>query len=290
MEFSKTFFSIYVSLILFSGQALATDDIPLREAIQNKMVQLHAVADRVDEDTHLSLRISNLSAERISVVCGPGLLLEPEDPDFQNMLMTEPLIVQLPARSEKSLIVKVYCTEVDDRFPTEDLSYRLSAAVDEQLLSLAKYIHERPALHALESTIQSAVWAVSDEYGLSHIYHDEVNEVEDLRTFCSDLTGIEDVWYDMETDYSVNEEGMLVSEPLTIKGELTLTTKIQMKVQTFLVNEKGEEVWSPDRTLTVPKGEVGLWFELTVENWPVGTYTVLYKSGARTVLAQEFRI
>ncbi len=290
MKFSLKLFSCCAGALLSCMLAEAAASIDISQALQNEMIQLKASSSRTDTDLGLSVTITNLTTKPLDITSSPGILFEPMDPSYQNMLSVAPIFVHLPSTSMKTIAVKVYCTEVNDRFPSEDLNYQLASAVDKELLSLANYIYERPALRELESVIQSAVWAVSDKYGLSPIFSDDVEEVEGLRTFCSELTGVQDVWYDMDTDYSINEEGMIVTEPKEIKGELTLSSDVALSVRSSLVNEHGEELWASPTALHVPKGEVNLWFELRVENWPKGTYTVYYKSENATLLAQDFTL
>lgn len=278
------------ALMLCGALSSSPQSVDLQEAIVQNLILFTAEASHKEDRVDLAISLKNLTSKNIEIHSAPGLQLEPVASEYQNMLLIDPLIVMLQSQEEKDLLLTAYCTEIEDSFPMEQLVYSLANHPKEDLTSLGSYIYNRPDLRLHEEVIQSAVWTVSDGSELSAIYEADSPSVFDLRAYCIELTGLEDTWYNMDTDYSVDSQGMLISEPKEISGKLTINSEVVMSVRSFMVNEAGDEVWTSSNSLEVPKGEVDISFQLRVENWPKGTYTIYYKSKTETLLAQEFTL
>ena len=136
----------YFSALMICGVLYsAPQTIELDEAINQNLIQFSAEAIHTDDRVELAISIKNLTSNNLVIHAMPGLQLEPVDPEFQNMLLIEPVIVNLRGQQEEHLIITGYCTEVDDRFPMERLVYHLAGQPIADLASLGDYIHQTGA-------------------------------------------------------------------------------------------------------------------------------------------------
>ena len=260
----------------------------LEEALEKKFIKVKAEALEGFESDNIKLSLENLTARNLEVSIPAGTFFKSDFIEFQDMIVMEHQDVQLASMSRLSTNVKGFCTEADDLYPEVDSGFEYSENVNPDLDSISEFLVRYPDLLAESDIIQSAIWSVTDDRGVSAIYSEGNHAVEELRALCCRLAGQEDVWYNTAASIRLTEEGRMVFESTEVNGSIKLESDRALKVRSYLLNEQGEQKWSYPGTIELPAGKVDFWFQLTVEGWPLGKYTIYYESDTETLLAQEF--
>lgn len=286
---------IPVALLALSGALAAfappaKTTLTLDEALAADLVTAELVSKGGYSGKCVKLKLYNNTKKNLEIVVPEGTLLYPEDEGDQTLLMPEQQILALTREDGRSFSIPGFCTEASDRSPGEGSSFSLGASSSNNLQKLAAYINAHPEVLKYEDAVQSAVWAVSNDHGVSSIYEEGKQPVHDLRAAVCDITGKENVWYNTQTNRRMLDDRSIVSEPQSISGKLEITSESNMKVRSFVMNDKREVVFSRENETALPPGTAKFTFSLVVSGWAEGTYQVVYVNQADTVLKQPFLI
>jgi len=264
--------------------------IPLQEAIDNKLVEAQLTGLGGYSGDCVRLKLTNNTNKNLELMLPEGTLLHPDDPGDQTLLMPEQQILALEKSDRHSYKLPGYCTEASDASPAEGSGFAMAAATNKTMAALAAYINEHPELLKYDDAVQSAVWAVSNNHGVSSIYEPDAPAVNELRAKVCELTGKRNVWYNTRTNRRMLGDRTIVSDPVEVNGRLTLTSDKPMKVTSKVINDKNEVMFDMGDARNFRKGTANFTFRIQVKGWAEGTYHVVYLNQADTVLKQPFLI
>lgn len=180
----------------------------LSEAIRNKTVSVAIHGAYTDTSYHgersshygpcMALEITNATADMLSINVEYGYRLEPEDSTLQTMMVTQNLLVKLPARQKKNYRLYAMCTQAHDSGPSPDAAFVLGKRFVGNILQLAELINKN---NYQTDAAQNAVWCLTDNYEISSIYNSDTAMMYALRRFVAKAKGLaEDKIYAATTE------------------------------------------------------------------------------------------
>jgi hypothetical protein len=113
---------------------------------------------------------------------------------------------------------------------------------------------------------------------------------ERIRTFVAALTGQKDVWYSTPQNRTVDNSGNIVSETVTIRGNISYTANKGMQVYNEVVKENGTRIHKTEIMKAPINGKVEFTFTLRVKGWEKGNYLIKVKEGDRVIADYPFSI
>ena len=194
----------------------------------------------------------------------------------QDLVIPEDLIVALPRNTDKEYNVDAYCVQQSNLSPSEGESFGLSKETDQDLLKVLNFMSGK---EFETDIIQDAIWSVTDGSSIASI--DRSNpKCEELRKYLSEITGQEDVWYDLDRDHYANESREIVAETKEVSGniayEATQTGSVKMQVTT----EEGRVIRELGGGMPISRlGKYKFRFSMKVQGWDQGVYFVQLKLG-----------
>lgn len=147
--------SLLAFLFVLSLQHLFGNSISLIDAIKLKKVTIQQVTTEGLGESNVSVIVKSLSNDQISLFFEPGLMIIPDDKDFQKLLHTDSIVFLITARGTSTINLTAYCTQPSNMGPRPIAGYNTFLQADEQLNELAKLIFK----YQLESR-QSLIWEV----------------------------------------------------------------------------------------------------------------------------------
>lgn len=158
---------------------------------------------------------TNRSAQSMNFTLEPGRRLLSNDPGEQDILITREVPVILAAGQSAKIPIYGFCTQAHNSSPSMGSGFSAGYMVSDTALALSKFLanNDFPVLAE-----QNAIWAVSDNYDLSRIHHSDMDSVEELLQFVSDLKGIPVPKFTME--YVEDEEGMPTNNVLSLSSRV----------------------------------------------------------------------
>ena len=172
--------------------------------------------------------------------------------------------------------------------PTSESQFTIAKETDEDLIEVAKYLNKKGFSDDIK---QTALWCVSDNADISGIYLNGNKEVEKLREHVCSLTGRENVWYNTNPTYTVDENRNIIQETTKVEGlisyKVTKTGNMKMEV----CKENGEVLRTLGSSTPISNlGEYRFQFNVKVKGWSSGTYSVRLKIGEETIHQEDFEI
>jgi hypothetical protein len=168
--------------------------INFTEAWQKK--QIEASFKGNDKSVHyikpLVITIKNLQKTALHILLESGTYFASEPLDYQDITITEDLIVKLQPNQSQTLEVYGVCTEAGNAAPGATVSYAPSPAPKPEFAILAKYLAQEKLYGTSEA--QHAMWVLSNNHDWKNIYAstDEKGEIaRKIRNQIAKIKGIE---------------------------------------------------------------------------------------------------
>ena len=286
---------IAAALLIVGAASLAfapamKKSMPLEQAIAQNLVTAEVVSVGGYSGDCVRLKLENQTNKNLEIVVDAGTLLYPSDEGDQTLLVPEQQILALQKEDGHRYKLDGYCTEQSDKAPAEGSSFAIGATKNKQLQKLANYLNAHPEVLQYEDAIQSAVWAITDSASISAIYEEDKQAVADLRKEVCKITGRPNVWYNTKTRQRMQGDRAIITEPMQVSGELTITSDRNMSVTSYVLNEDNEVMLARENATRLPAGRANFTFNLFVMGWAEGDYKVIYVNQRDTVLKQPFRI
>ncbi len=202
----------YVLLILlFTNELHSEASYNLSEAIKKQLVAVNISGAKPDtafkgeSSSHygpcMAMEITNSSDESLSLNLDYGYRLEPNDSNLQTMMVTQTLIVKLPARRKKNYRLYAMCTEASDGAPSPLQKFRMAKRASGNLLGVAELINRKKYQN---DAAQNAVWCLTNDHELQSIYSEDTVMMYELRRFVAKAKGISEgkIYEANNTNYS----------------------------------------------------------------------------------------
>jgi hypothetical protein len=194
------------------------EEISLKQAIAKGYVQ--SVFQNNIGYTHYSkcllIGLKNISGKMLNIRIDNGFQVNPEDSEYQNLIVTENLFVTINPNENKSVPVFAMCTEPHDRAAgSQPVKYTMAKDASGVMKALTELI-DKKNYHNSEG--QQAVWCVAANRDLDDISGYDTIAVKDLQNLISRLTGKKIPPPPAPDDYKRNYYAPSYTKKITIGG------------------------------------------------------------------------
>ncbi|PWH85589.1 hypothetical protein [Brumimicrobium oceani] len=282
----KTIFLFITVLFLASFEKTLAQSVNIFDAIKSKQISVTATSNGEHSGEAILLEINKL--KNISgILIPPGTRFKSEFEEDQDLLTLEEELIVLNSTSNQYLI-KGFCVEPQNSSPTEGSQFTILKEGDLKLNKIAKYLGNKDFN---DGTKQTALWCVAGDDDVSGIYEDGNDEVKNLREYVCSLTGKENVWYNTDPVYTVDENRNIVQETTKIEGLLSYKVTKTGNMTMEVLGEDGELFQALGGEMPVSRtGDYSFNFKLSVRGWRSGKYSVQLKIGNEVIHKEDFVI
>jgi hypothetical protein len=163
----------------------------------------------------LIAKLSNTSNRVLTVKIDNGTQVNPQDSDYQNLIVTENLFVTLNPGDKKNMEINAMCTESHDAAPgSSPMAYTLANDATGVMKALTTFIAEKKYQN---SEGQMAVWSVANNSDIGDISGYDTTAARRLQELICKYTGKKMPPPPAPTDYRRN----YYAPPATIKVTFT---------------------------------------------------------------------
>lgn len=279
-------------LLLFSALALSYFNTPtsltLQEAIDKGMVEAKFESTGDYSGEAINVKIKWLKGKKQPLTIPHGTQFISDDEYDQDIFILEDQDIFVQSNQEESYPLLGYCCQANNAAPNESSGFTMSTAKSKDLLSLAKFCNNK---RLDDHSKQAAVWAISDNNSISDIYDIENPMVKNLRKEVARIKNIEDNWYSTVTDYEMDEERNIARQPVEVKGDLQYEFKRSGKLSYAVYDENDELIKHLGDGLPITRpGSYSFGFNLKVEGWKPGKYSVKLSMNGNIIHSQAFEV
>lgn len=236
--------SLLFICMMAPGFMYAANVYTLQQALDQKLIRLDMSGAPEDttysgeQNGHLGPCISamfeNTTSASVQVLVEYGYRLVPDDTTVQTMLVTQNLLVTLPAKSKKSQRLYAMCSQAGKSSPSTRIKFKTGKRATGHLLGIAELINRKKYQNG---AAQNAVWCITDDHSLTSIVHTDTTIMYDLRTFVAKAKGLP-----LASIYNVYSPGTVtertvVRTAITYSGSLTYNVLRPAKVMIALFDE-----------------------------------------------------
>ena len=261
------FFNLFLCFFAFSKTT------NLEEALQNKWVSSSVVMLKNEEIQRYGLRLSlkNLTNEKLIVTIPVGFVFQAQDSMVQDFIHVESRELIVPALSSSSMFLHASCIRANRFSPKNGDTFLATTLASPQLVALTTFAYERKLYKT--SAMQSALWAISDNYDLVGI--DNLELAKFVAQLCKKTLP------DYFVHYKNNDTPGIIAqtalEPLAIKGLFQYTLPSDQQVKLDLVDVSGKSILEQFhfvQIMTQHKGRHKFTFSISLSGVTRGTYFV----------------
>lgn len=282
----KTLSLVLSVLFLVSFSKNNTQNINIFDAIKNNQVRFTAIANGSHSGGSIVVEVENLKNIK-SIIIPSGTRFKSEFDDDQDLLNIDDEIIVLNSNSTKHTL-NGFCVQKHNMSPTSESHFTIAKESNENLVKIAKHLNKKGFNEDIK---QTAVWCVSNNEDVSGIYQNGNKQVEKLREYVCSLTGQENVWYNTNPTYSVDENRNIIQETTKIEGLISYTVTRTGDVRMEVCKENGEVIRSLGGSTPISHlGEYSFNFSLKVKGWQSGKYSVKLKIGDDVIHQEGFEI
>jgi hypothetical protein len=130
--------------------------------------------------------LENLSQKSLSLILENGRFLETLDSNEQRMIVTREMLISIFPGKKRTYPVYAMCTQMHDAAPGSNSLLAMGPMATGGLLQLTRFIGTK---NYQDHTGQEAIWAITDNNDLSHIYSNNAQELKEILQLVSQLTG-----------------------------------------------------------------------------------------------------
>lgn len=226
---------IIIILSLILSLNISATEIPLKEAIQNKLVECTITGN--PNGTHYSkplvMKIKNLKGD-ITIKVDNGLILNASDTNYQDIVITNALMAAIPAGQSKTYVVQGMCIKEHASAPSETMKYNPGKMADEKLNKLTLFIQDKKYFN---QTAQQAVWAMRGTRKIDQIHGYKSDGWEEIVKYTASLLNVPVPQLPAEDDYERNYEARPVNHVVSGGFEIDWPKKCHATVGLF--NKRG---------------------------------------------------
>jgi hypothetical protein len=250
---NKIQFAVFAILIAPFFQAFAPGSTySLGDAIAKGKIKATYVSN--PNGTHytkpLKIVLANLTGEQINVIVENATTFYPDDPNYQNLIVTCSGTIPLAPSQTKETEIYAMCTESTDSAPgTNEMHYTIGPAAGSKLAGLTKMLEEKKWFDA---TGQNAVWAIANNESPGEVYGPDKAQQDALRQYVSNITG-KPIPKDDETNYE-NDFYAQPKPDRRVEGMIGFSYSWKASVSVGLFNEQNVLVRELYNNTALPPG------------------------------------
>ena len=138
-------------------------------------------------DPKLQMELVNHTNQPLQLEMEEGYMMEPAEPGYQALLMTQPLLITLQPKGKSKQFIYAMCAQLSMSLPNAKIQYKIGKKAPDALLKMAQYIAKNKYQN---SAAQRAVWSLSDNSPILSISSEKENVTANLQQFVANLKGV----------------------------------------------------------------------------------------------------
>lgn len=277
-----------IAIIILAARPESIERISIENAVKKGLISVEATSLGGHSGDVVSLKVTPIIKKSFQLNIPAGTHFIPNDEGDQNIFVVKDQ-EEMIASSPKTIKIEGFCSESNDRSPNIGSGFKIIHSEERQLIKLAEFMRSK---NFSTDVKQSAVWAVSDRKPLSHIYEEgNEDQVNELRTFISALTGQPNVWYSTERNIEILADRTIAATPVKVSGDIDYHVTRPGKMNAAVYKEDGTKLFTLGEAMQLPRsGEYSFFFNLTVKGWKNGIYQVKVFIDGNPIHVQNFEV
>lgn len=275
---------LFTLVILFGVLALNAKHklVTLETAAKSKILKFNIKGTGTYNGDCLVLQAENLQNDSVIIFLEAGRRLDSKTNDEQDILVMKDQFFILKSYQKKDFKINGFCCQANNHIPKNQSSFGIGKTADKDLLAVAQFCNQHTYT---QSTIQSAVWCVSNRRPIASI-----PELQDeLRRYVSSITGEEIPWY--EITYENAASNSIISETIDrISGNINYNLPASSKLKIELRDSKDRIIMDFECEKSLAAGNHDYWFDMQVSHYPKGKYYISLYSNSTVVAKKQFVI
>jgi hypothetical protein len=263
----------------------AEETFDLESAISAKLISVAFISTGSYSGESLIMKVKNLNSKKLIIRINAGTyFIAPSDYE-QNLLIPQEDFIVLDSKQSTEKILNGYCTNMSNAAPNEDGIFVLEKVY---IKGLDDFLGLIKGKNFESYTLQSAIWALTDQEPVSNVDGENSDEIDVLRKELFKITGQEETWYKSRQAYVINEFRQINTETLRITGKLNFTTVKGALIHEEIYDSEGNLLFKLSESVAKLGGEVAYEFNLKVQGWKKGNYEIRLMEGPKLVKTFEF--
>jgi hypothetical protein len=267
----KSFKSIHLLVLTLSITEIplfANSSISVEEAAKKGLIKLSIKAKGGYTGDVIKMGIQNLTNKTLDIKVEAGRILDSQNNNQQDILVTKPQEVFLSAKESKNINVFGMCCQAYNGAPTADAEYKVGKLADSNLIKLANFIDKNK--YYTNTTAQEAVWSISDHNSLGSIVDGDINDVNNLRKFVSHITGRPIPAYNIT--YKRQNDRDVLGSVIKIDGVFDYLLPANCHATLGIYNNQGQLMQTVFQNIAHQKGEYNIYYTFRTKDLPRGIY------------------
>jgi hypothetical protein len=260
-----------LAAIILSYNIAVSQEEPFNAAVKQKMISYIATGN--SKSTHflkpLVLKLTNLLNTPKTIKIDNGQIFVAGDSAYQNLVVTNELIVTIPPKGNKSVELYAMCIEKHDSAPVDNVIYREGKMAGPSLKGLTMIIQKKKYFDQIG---QEAVWCIENNSPVENIAGFNKDEVLELQKYVCSVTGKKMPPPPAPDDYLHNYNYSNFKRTIGGFFEFDFNKKSDVKVAMF--NSRGIVMRELYNQTNVSPGNHKIKFEFDGSAFENGTYTI----------------
>ena len=160
----------FLFAFLFPLFSSAVETMKFQDAVKKKIIlcQMQGT-DSGHLGPCIKMYVANPTSRDLSLAFDVGMIIEPDSAKYQDMMITQDLLVSLPPYSRKNTYLYAMCVQRSDNSPGKNVSFRPKGMAQPALVEIGRVVAD---LRVQRTCGQTAVWCISDGGDTSGIRDD----------------------------------------------------------------------------------------------------------------------
>jgi hypothetical protein len=260
--------------------------ISIEELVKEHKLSLAVVGEGGHQGDCLQFELKNLTQDTLRVLIEQGRHFVSEDSSLQDILLIKNYEFLFPPLAKLVKVGYGFCCEASMRSPYAKALFNVG------FMSPKEW---KPVLEILSnnsfdpSTVQSAVWVLSDNHAISSVHDDKNEHIQSLREALAKVKKLELPWYNIS--YEQDTAMLFTGRYKRLWGSIDYQLKHNSFVYINIRSIDGIFVMNLVEDMPQPPGEYTYKWDISVKNWPKGEYDVnIYIDGANLLLKKRFKL
>jgi len=226
--------------------------------------------------------LENRTGNLVYVLIEAGRRLIAEDSSCQDIFIVKDNKVKLEPWAKLKTNIFGFCCISSNSAPKAKMKFAVGYMAPPDWLRLAQFIN---ASNFDNSTIQSAVWCISNNHSISSVFGKPEALVKALKDTLGAIKKIPVPWY--TTTYESSSTSVFSGNPERISGRFNYYIKHHGHLVVAIKNKNGTTVKVLSEFENQGQGSFEYQFDLNVKGWTKGEYHIVVYEDYATVLANK---
>ena len=255
----------------------------LSEALRKEIVKLEAVNITGNyKGKAVKLTITNNSSSSIELKIDMGIILKPENPAFQPLVLAGEEQLTLKAHEKGNVDVEVFADNSYKAIPIEGLRYTYLRIAGDTLIKILRFIKDHSLFDHLG---QAAVWTITNYHPINNVYERSRDSLSrKLISFIVEVTKREKpTFYASYTDNEIQAQPAYLAKMDKIYIPFDVSLKAAGTLSAVLFSPKGQPVKTIYEPQSFEPGTHRIIAELDPTGFETGKYSVKLTENEKTL-------